>query len=97
MPHSLTPEPVEAQDDIVLPDAPASDDESSSSSQTAPGSVKPTEPQDSDKENMSDNAKLEDMFDDEDENDEFSSSNPTSSAEAQSSAYVDSPEPSGLD
>ncbi|KAF2101956.1 DNA primase, small subunit [Rhizodiscina lignyota] len=77
MPHSVTPEPAAPQEDVVLPDAPASTDtDSSSASDETPGSVKANGPTESDKENV----KLDDMFDDE-EDDEFSSSMPTSTEE----------------
>lgn len=86
MPHSVTPDPTETPDDVVLPDAPAAaaDAASSSDSESAPGSVKDEALAGENKEN----AGLDDMFDDDDEEDEFSSSNPQSSAAPAAQMYV---------
>lgn len=74
------------QEDVILPDAPAAGEVSSSDSEAAPGSVKATATDHSDKENNN----LEDMFDDDDENEEYSSSTHQSSLQqsAQGSLYV---------
>lgn len=62
------------QDDTVLPDAPAAEEQPQSDNEATPGSVQASAATHSDKENNN----LEDMFDDDDD-DEFTSSAPQSS------------------